>query len=86
MPNQISFFNINENENQIDLNPNAGDKVKVGDHVRATIGKSLVEGIIVSEYGMGCEILNIDFIRNGTKFRTAIGRKAVKAILKNVEG
>lgn len=61
-----------------------GKMVKVGDLVQATIGKSLVEGRITHEYGMGCEILNIDFIRNGTKFRTAIGRKAVKAILENV--
>ncbi|WP_234121166.1 hypothetical protein [Clostridium hydrogenum] len=58
-----------------------GKMVKVGDLVQATIGKSLVEGTIVSEYGLGSESLNISFKRNGTIFSTAIPRAHVRAVL-----
>lgn len=82
MPDQISFFNTDKEEKKINLDSNAGDKVKVGDYVQATIGKSLVEGTIIHEYGLGNSILNIDFLRNGVMFRTAIPRSHVKAILR----
>lgn len=54
-------------------------RVKTGDFVQALHGKEVIEGTIVREYGLGNEILNIDF-NNGTK-HTAIGRRAILAIL-----
>lgn len=56
-------------------------RAKVGDYVQAMYGKELIEGTIVREYGLGNEILNIVFAE-GTK-HTAIGRMAVKKILKS---
>ncbi|WP_073393165.1 hypothetical protein [Clostridium magnum] len=47
--------------------------------LQALYGKEAIEGTIVREYGLGNEILNIDF-NNGTK-HTAIGRRAILAIL-----
>lgn len=58
-----------------------GKLVQSGDLVQATIGKSLVEGTITNAYGIGNSILNIDFLRNGVMFSTAIPRAHVKAIL-----
>lgn len=57
------------------------ERVKVGDYVQAMHGKELIEGEIISEYGLGNEVLNIIFA-DGTK-HTAIGRRAVKKILKS---
>lgn len=61
---------------------NIGYRVKVGDYVQARYGKGLIEGEIVSEYGLGNEMLNIVF-SEGTK-HTAIGRKAVRKNIKSV--
>ncbi|URZ06460.1 hypothetical protein [Clostridium felsineum] len=63
-----------------------GSLVKVGDYVRACIGtkKRIVEGTITREYGLGNSILNISFKKeNGVRACTAIGRFAIKAILKS---
>lgn len=57
----------------------AGRKAKVGDFVQALHGKKVIEGIIVHEYGLSNEILNIEF-DNKSK-HTVIGRRAVLAIL-----
>lgn len=60
---------------------NIGESVRVGDVVKAYYGKTIIEGLIVREYGLGNAILNIDFELEGRKCQTAIGRHAVIEIL-----
>lgn len=62
---------------------NIGNLVKVGDQVMAEVNGRVTSGIISREYGLCNEILNISFMKeNGVRACTAIGRFAIKAILK----
>lgn len=57
------------------------DKVKLGDFVEAYYGKDIIQGKIIHIYGLENKILNIIF-DNGSR-HTAIGRSAVRKILKS---
>lgn len=77
---QITMFDV-LNSVQEERKNNIGEKVNVGDHVKAEINREPVVGTVSRVYGLGDSILNIDFERNGVKYQTAIGRFDVKAIL-----
>lgn len=84
----ISCIDCIENEvikdYMININPsiaNIGKLVKTGDLVQAFYGKRIIEGRITREYGLGNEILNIDFKDKNGLATTAIGRKHILKIL-----
>ncbi|UZW13223.1 hypothetical protein OSC52_15405 [Clostridium pasteurianum] len=58
-----------------------GKQVEIGHTVKAYHGKELITGEIVHIYGIGNEILNINFLYQGKMCQTAIGRRAVVEIL-----
>ncbi|PJI06594.1 MULTISPECIES: hypothetical protein [Clostridium] len=57
---QITMFDV-LNFIQEEKKNNIGEKVNVGDHVKAEVNRGFVVGIISRVYGLGDSILNIDF-------------------------
>lgn len=76
VPARVEKAEIKE-ENLGDIQKN----VKVGDIVEAQVGNKITTGKIVHEYGIGNQILNIEY--DNYKKHTAIGRIHVRKILQS---